>query len=121
MSNPPLHLQPVSSNAPGARYSFLNTPAEYQAPTFLPRNSNPSNTTDRRPAQSDPASSPEHQGLRQLAYSTDATKALPPAQPALSQPPNDPPLNTVPPPLSEHPAQYAPYADSPITPPGQQQ
>ncbi|KMU74160.1 hypothetical protein CISG_04089 [Coccidioides immitis RMSCC 3703] len=55
MSN--LHLQPVNERQ-GRRYSYLNTPAEYQAPTFPPRNPEKPDNAVGPPIQSDRVSSP---------------------------------------------------------------
>ncbi|EAS28177.1 uncharacterized protein CIMG_09381 [Coccidioides immitis RS] len=118
MSN--LHLQPVNERQ-GRRYSYLNTPAEYQAPTFPPRNPEKPDNAVGPPIQSDRVSSPGPQNPYAFSYTVTGAISPPPQTTAHTVPYIQPQMNPTPPPLSEHPARFAPYADSPTSPTRQTQ
>ncbi|EFW19552.1 conserved hypothetical protein [Coccidioides posadasii str. Silveira] len=118
MSN--LHLQPVNERQ-GRRYSYLNTPAEYQVPTFPPRNPDKPDNAVGPPIQSDRVSSPGPQNPYAFSYTVTGANSPPPQTTAHTVPYIQPQMNPTPPPLSEHPARFAPYADSPTSPTRQTQ
>ncbi|EEP80090.1 conserved hypothetical protein [Uncinocarpus reesii 1704] len=116
MSNPQLHLQPVNSNAARhKRYSYLPTPSEYQAPTFPPRNNEKPEEATKASALDDSVSSPGPRSPPPFSYNVNNAPTQTPS------PYRQPHIASPPPPLSEHPAQYAPYADRPAFPQQQTQ
>ncbi|WEW61130.1 hypothetical protein PRK78_006620 [Emydomyces testavorans] len=119
MSNSQLHLQPVNHRVAqrGRPYSYLQTPAEYQAPTFPPRNCEKAsdvvaNPTPDRSISSRPQDPPPFSHTAPFVNNPPLQTTSHMAASVQSQ------MNPSPPPLSEHPAQFAPYADPP-TPPDQ--
>ncbi|KAL1952848.1 hypothetical protein VTO42DRAFT_4104 [Malbranchea cinnamomea] len=135
---PPLHTGNTNDNADGTgdgqghdnpethRYSYLPTPVEYQAPFSSSRPQPPLNPiADPAPTTTDSLSSPSH--LRRHHHHVDGSPPSSSATPVVEEPSPSPQTATTPrapipssfqpdpnnpPPLSEHPANFAPYADA---------
>ncbi|OAL70492.1 hypothetical protein A7D00_5458 [Trichophyton violaceum] len=109
-------------------YSYLHTPVALQGPTFSspdnPRHTAPSEQTNQQ-SHSQPNQPGNH---RPFSYvSPDGDKIVDESISTVSNNRNDADyVNNIythvsPPPLSEHPAQFAPFADSTTPPPNQRQ
>ncbi|EZF32045.1 hypothetical protein H109_00119 [Trichophyton interdigitale MR816] len=109
-------------------YSYLHTPVALQGPTFSPPD-NPSHTAPSEQTNQQSHSQPNQPGNhRPFSYvSPDADKIVDESLSTVSNNRNDADYvnnlytHVSPPPLSEHPAQFAPFADSTTPPPNPRQ
>lgn len=109
------YLDPTQQNQPTARpYSYLPTPIEAQTAVFPSRNDGDRGITSSHQQHEPDIEESEPQSPtrnRPLSYMPSVNHGAGPQSPDRVQTPTESQMIPIPPPISQHPAQFAPYAD----------